>query len=90
MCVGVLNLNNQALSSAQACYQSRQCLEVKSRKNNNFGNPEDFVSKNQQRSIITVAEEYILQTNWQGLIRFDIIAITEKTNDLQHFEDAFY
>ena len=35
------------------------------------------------------AEAYIVQFDWQGELRFDIIAI-ENNKDITHFEDAFY
>lgn len=64
-------------------------IEVKFRSNNKFGNPEDFVSDNQKKSIIKAAEQYLLNQNWEGQIRFDIIAI-DGSYELTHFEDAFY
>lgn len=64
-------------------------IEVKYRSNNQYGYPEDFVSDNQKKSILTAAEEYILTQKWEGLIRFDIIAI-DASNHITHFEDAFY
>lgn len=67
-------------------------VEVKTRSSKAFGNPESFVSQNQQEAIIRAAEEYILERNWEGDIRFDIIAIYKKgtEEELVHFEDAFY
>lgn len=63
-------------------------FEVKLRKNNAFGEPETFVSENQQQKIFAAAEDYIYAINWQKDIRFDIISIQGK--DLAHIEDAFY
>ncbi len=63
-------------------------VEVKKRKNNDYGNPEEFVSKNQQSLIMEGADDYIHAINWTKNIRFDIIAITGK--ELEHIEDAFY
>ncbi|WP_258103173.1 YraN family protein [Marinoscillum sp. MHG1-6] len=63
-------------------------FEVKLRKNNAFGEPETFVTENQQQHIINAAEEYIHGINWKKDIRFDIIAIKE--SELEHIEDAFY
>ena len=66
-------------------------IEVKSRKNTNFGYPETFLSEPQQDRIHRAAEEYVLHKEWQGEIRFDIIAILwdGKEPTLDHFEDAF-
>ncbi|MCR9250371.1 MAG: YraN family protein [bacterium] len=63
-------------------------VEVKARKNNRFGNPEEFVSNSQKKLIIEAADDYIHAINWQKNIRYDIIAITGK--ELEHFQDAFY
>lgn len=67
-------------------------VEVKWRSNSDFGFPEESINSNQQKSIIKTAEQYIFEKNWQGNIRFDVIAITEneETKELQHFEDAFF
>lgn len=64
-------------------------VEVKYRKNDSHGFPEDFVSDSQKRRISDAAEEWIYENNWNGEIRFDIISIT-KNNGLEHLEDAFY
>ena len=66
-------------------------IEVKTRKNTNFGYPETFLSEPQQDRIHRAAEEYVLRKEWQGEIRFDIIAILwdGKEPTLDHFEDAF-
>ena len=67
-------------------------IEVKVRSNNSFGFPESFVSDNQINHILAAAEEYQYQKNWNGNIRFDIISIEGKNNDLKitHFKDAFH
>lgn len=68
-------------------------VEVKLRSLNDFGLPEETVTENQQNLIIQTAEEYIEANNWEGDIRFDIIAIELKANlspQITHFEDAFY
>lgn len=63
-------------------------VEVKKRKNNDYGYPEEFVSKNQQRLIMKASEHYIYAINWQRNIRYDIIAITNE--DIHHLEDVFF
>jgi putative endonuclease len=66
-------------------------IEVKTRKNADFGHPESFVSEQQERRIRLAAEKFEKETNWQGEIRFDIIAIIWDSKEpvLDHFEDAF-
>lgn len=63
-------------------------VEVKARQNNEYGEPETFVSSRQQKLIIRAAEDYIFGINWQKDIRFDIIAISGGL--IKHIEDAFY
>lgn len=64
-------------------------VEVKFRSNSRFGHPEEFVSDNQKQTIMKGAEQYLSTTEWQGNIRFDILAIDGQFN-IEHFEDAFY
>ena len=63
-------------------------IEVKTRRNSDFGEPEQFVSKRQAQKIREGAEAYMNRMNWNGNIRFDIVAIKTETNELVHFEDA--
>jgi putative endonuclease len=67
-------------------------IEVKLRSRIDFGQPEDFVTDNQKGLIITTAENFIHEKEWDGDIRFDIIALTEKDSNMEikHFKDAFY
>ena len=64
-------------------------IEVKLRKNNDFGYPESFLGKSQKLRILEAANQYILENDWKGNIRFDIISI-ESENGITHFEDAFH
>ncbi len=66
-------------------------IEVKTRKNPDFGHPESFVSDTQARLIKSASEEYQIQNNFTGFIRFDIISITGNPAgfELLHLEDAF-
>jgi putative endonuclease len=67
-------------------------VEVKARSTKSFGEPETFVSENQKKSVIRAAEHYILEKDWKGDIRFDIIGIykDKERQEISHFEDAFY
>ena len=62
-------------------------IEVKTRKNADFGFPETFVDQRQADLIKSAATAYMEAHNWQQDIRFDIVAITN--GQLEHFEDAF-
>jgi len=64
-------------------------VEVKMRRGTSHGHPEEFVSENQQQLILAGADDYTTQIQWQGNIRFDIIAINSN-NEIEYFEDAFY
>ena len=66
-------------------------VEVKTRATNYFGEPEEAVSEKQAKQIIEAAENFILETSWEGDIRFDIISVLKRGNiQITHFEDAFY
>ena len=62
-------------------------IEVKTRKNNNFGNPEETVSERKIELFQNAAEHFMIENNINLMLRFDIIAITG--NEIIHFEDAF-
>lgn len=73
-------------------------VEVKTRKNDDFGNPESFVSDAQAGKISQIAELF-LETceektgqEFKGFIQFDIISILFEEDNLKeilHLEDAF-
>lgn len=66
-------------------------VEVKARSSTTFGYPEDFVDKKKAALIISAADYYINDNNWEGMIRFDIISIMLHPQvTIHHFEDAFY
>ena len=66
-------------------------IEVKTRRNTNYGYPETYLSEPQQERIHLAAEEYVLQNEWQADIRFDVISILWDADEsnFEHFEDAF-
>jgi putative endonuclease len=51
-------------------------VEVKYRKHNKFGYPEVFVTDKKMKMIMQTAEAYVVDYDWYGRIRFDVIAIT--------------
>lgn len=68
-------------------------IEVKTRSSVAFGMPEDFVTPAKQRLMETAANAYIEIMDFDGELRFDIIAITmqaEGTYTIKHIEDAFW
>ena len=66
-------------------------IEVKTRTNTSFGNPEDFVDEKKMEKVRVGAEAYMELIQWEKNIRFDIIAIVSKNGQDQvvHFEDAY-
>lgn len=66
-------------------------VEVKTRSNAEFGNPEEFVSRTKQRHLIRAANRYAELFPTDKDIRFDIIAIViNPTFSLDHIPEAFY
>ncbi|MEO6328345.1 MAG: YraN family protein [Ginsengibacter sp.] len=61
-------------------------IEVKTRRTNTFGFPEDDVSKKKMRFLISSAEEFLYQNPGWKLIQFDILSITlSKDNSAAFF-----
>jgi putative endonuclease len=67
-------------------------VEVKTRNSAYFGDPQSFVSKGKIKLLLKAANEYITANDLNLEVRFDIIAILKnnKSEQLEHFEDAFY
>jgi putative endonuclease len=67
-------------------------VEVKTRKTAYFGYPESFVTEQKQKVLARGAQWYIEKNNYNGEIRFDIIAviISPAKSEIEHFEDAFW
>ena len=67
-------------------------IEVKWRRNTYFGDPQSFVSKKQQCSLITAADHYVSSKGLDVHVRFDIVSIVGKQPkiDIQIIENAFY
>lgn len=63
--------------------------EVKARSNYGGGFPEVAVSKQKQRRIAKVAQDYIEKNNYFGEIRYDIISIVTGY-PIYHIKDAFF
>jgi putative endonuclease len=67
-------------------------VEVKFRTSDAYGYPEDFVDYKKAKNIVDGAEQYTYDKNWQGNVRYDIVAIRKIHGQLEikHIEDAFY
>ena len=68
-------------------------IEVKTRNMDSYAEEVTLVSKKQQENLFRAASKYMENQNYTGDIRFDVIKIllnTDRTYQLEHFEDAFY
>lgn len=66
-------------------------VEVKTRADRQYGDPQSFVDRTKQRSYIFLANAYVMETGRDEEVRFDIIAITVNENgtDIEHIPNAF-
>lgn len=63
-------------------------VEVKVRKNEDYGMEHTLISPQKQKRLSQAAEAYIFEKKHQGQIRFDIIAIIN--HKLNYIKDAFW
>ena len=66
-------------------------VEVKTRRNDDFGEPFLSVTRQKQRLLISAANSYIFRKGLDVSTRFDIVSIVFKDDEpvLDHIEDAF-
>jgi len=68
-------------------------IEVKTRRNTEFGRPEEQVSIKKQKQIKKIAAGFLRQNEFPGLsCRFDVISLVprdEKNWKIHHFRNAF-
>lgn len=66
-------------------------VEVKLRGDADHGYPEESLTKGKIKALHRGADIYLHKTDYDGKLRFDLVAITLKpTFEIVHFEDAFY
>jgi putative endonuclease len=67
-------------------------IEVKTRSSIDFGLPQDFVKPKKIQLLVKAVNEYVISSNLDVEIRFDIIAINKEENHykIDHIEDAFF
>ncbi|MCE3228804.1 MAG: putative endonuclease related to Holliday junction resolvase [Bacteroidetes bacterium] len=67
-------------------------VEVKGRTDTTMGEPEEFVTKQKQKFIISAANHYIQERDITKEARFDIISVLVINNNItvKHLEDAWY
>jgi putative endonuclease len=66
-------------------------VEVKTRKSDDYGEPEIAVGITKQRMLIRAADAYVRYKNLNVDVRFDIISIviSDTEPEIEHIEDAF-
>jgi putative endonuclease len=67
-------------------------IEVKTGRSKTFGSPQEWVNLKKQKSIIEVAQGYILKNDFRDFdFRFDVVAISfERGNkNIEHIKNAF-
>lgn len=75
------------------CGENIAFVEVKTRKNDCFGTPAEFVTKEKQQKIIKCAYTYIQEQNIDAEFTFDIIEVYmdgRKIKEINHIKNAFY
>lgn len=67
-------------------------IEVKTRKTDEYGNPEEAVTETKIRRIVSAADAYIKKYKVDDRVRFDVISIVELCDEAQinHIKEAFF
>lgn len=66
-------------------------VEVKTRSNNYFGEPQDFIKSKKIKLLVEAVDEYVNSKELDVEVRFDIIALTKQGDgfSMEHLKDAF-
>lgn len=65
-------------------------IEVKGRKNVDFGYPREYVTPTKMKKIISTANYYLMKKNYYNVMcRFDVIEIISDKKEINHIENAF-
>ena len=77
-----------------SCENTLVFVEVKTRKSEQYGYPEEAVNYKKEANIIRASGKYIHDQRYRGEIRYDILAIIldKKSNvkSIFHIKDAFF
>ena len=67
-------------------------VEVKTRRNEVFGNPEDAVNNAKIRRIVRATDAYLKKHGIDLPVRFDVVSVTGLTPPfhIEHIEEAFF
>ncbi|MFV0470937.1 MAG: YraN family protein [Paludibacteraceae bacterium] len=66
-------------------------VEVKTRSTDIFEHPQEAITPKKIKNIVNATQEYILQSDWQGETRFDVVSVIPRGQSfaIEHIEDAF-
>ena len=66
-------------------------VEVKTRRNEAYGHPEDAITNRKIRTLVSLADSYIKKFKLDLPVRFDVITVVgnEPPFRIEHIEDAF-
>lgn len=67
-------------------------VEVKTRRNNDFTEPEESVDRRKIRSLALAANAFVKEQQTDLPVRFDIVTVTgapDTGHEIEHIEDAF-
>ena len=67
-------------------------VEVKTRRNDLYGNPEEAISETKIRRIVSSTDAYLRKFDIDLPVRFDIISLTgdPQLGEIEHIPNAFY
>ncbi|MBR5150408.1 MAG: YraN family protein [Bacteroidaceae bacterium] len=67
-------------------------VEVKTRRNENYGDVREAVTDRKMQNIITAAEAYVESHDIDAEIRFDVVTVVPDGDSysIEHIRDAFY
>ena len=66
-------------------------VEVKTRRNEAYGHPEDAITNRKIRTLVSLADSYIKKFKLDLPVRFDVITVVgnEPPFRIEHIEEAF-
>ena len=86
-------LPNEAITSDTGAEKDNQLIivEVKTRRNEAYGHPEDAITNRKIRTLVSLADSYIKKFKLDLPVRFDVITVVgnEPPFRIEHIEEAF-
>lgn len=67
-------------------------VEVKSRRNERYGDAADAVTEKKIRRLLAAAESYVMRYGIDSPVRFDVVTVIGESEPykIEHIRDAFY